>query len=100
MDELEKRLRGRGTESEEAIQKRLANAQGEFDYGLVEGNFDAVLTNNDLDKTKEEMIATFKEWYPDLLGKEAPRPVVICGPSGVGEFRRDFVVSFLLRASS
>ena len=100
MEELEKRLRGRGTESEEAIQKRLANAQGELDYGLVEGNFDAVLTNNDLDKTKEEMIATFKEWYPDLLGKEAPRPVVICGPSGVGEFRRDFVVSFLLRASS
>jgi hypothetical protein len=33
MEELEKRLRGRGTESEEKIQKRLANAAGELAYG-------------------------------------------------------------------
>jgi len=43
MEELEKRLRGRGTESEEAIVKRLANAQTEMDYGAGEGNFDCVL---------------------------------------------------------
>ena len=74
MEELEKRLRGRGTESEEAIQKRLANAQGEMDYGMVEGNFDAVLTNNDLEKTKEEMIATFKEWYGILDAEKMAEP--------------------------
>eukprot|EP00985_Skeletonema_marinoi_P004143 scaffold1811_cov137-Skeletonema_marinoi.AAC.14 len=43
MEELEKRLRGRGTESEEAIVKRLGNAQTEMDYGAGEGNFDCVL---------------------------------------------------------
>ncbi len=43
MEELERRLRGRGTEKEEAIVRRLANAKGEMDYGAVEGNFDCVL---------------------------------------------------------
>lgn len=42
MEELEKRLRGRGTESEEAIVRRLGNAQTEMDYGTEE-NFDCVL---------------------------------------------------------
>mmetsp|Transcript_14219 Transcript_14219/g.34371 ORF Transcript_14219/g.34371 Transcript_14219/m.34371 type:complete len:202 (-) Transcript_14219:28-633(-) len=70
MEELEKRLRGRGTESEEAMQRRLANAKGELDYGMKEGNFDAVLVNNDLDETFERMVRKFKEWYPELLGKE------------------------------
>ena len=69
MEALEKRLRGRGTEKEEAIVKRLANAQGELDYG-TEDNFDVVLVNNNLDKTFEEMVAKFKSWYPDLLGEE------------------------------
>lgn len=32
-EDLEKRLRGRGTETEEQIQTRLANAQKELDYG-------------------------------------------------------------------
>jgi len=43
MEELERRLRVRGTEKEEAIVRRLANAKGEMDYGTVEGNFDCVL---------------------------------------------------------
>jgi len=68
MEELEKRLRGRGTESEEAMQRRLANAQGEMDYGMGEGNFDAVLVNNDLDETLKEMVGKFEGWFPELLG--------------------------------
>ena len=34
---LEKRLRGRGTEKEEAIQKRLGNAKGEIEAALEPG---------------------------------------------------------------
>jgi guanylate kinase len=34
---LESRLRGRGTEKEEAIQKRLGNAKGEIDASTEEG---------------------------------------------------------------
>ncbi len=41
-EELERRIRGRGTDSEEAIQRRLARAREELQ---AEGEFDAVLTN-------------------------------------------------------
>ena len=68
MEALESRLRGRGTESEEAIQRRLSNARGELDYGMQEGNFDAVLVNTDLDETLAKMVGKFKQWYPELLG--------------------------------
>lgn len=67
IEELEKRLRGRGTESEEDMKKRLANAQGELDYGLVEGNFDRVFTNDDLEKTFDELLIAFKGWYKHLV---------------------------------
>jgi len=66
MEELEKRLRGRGTESEEAVLKRLGNAKEELDYGLGEGNFDRVFTNDDLQQTFDSMVEQFKEWYPQL----------------------------------
>ncbi|KAL7512762.1 hypothetical protein ACHAXN_009858 [Cyclotella atomus] len=66
MEELEKRLRGRGTEKEEAILKRLGNAKEELDYGMGEGNFDRVFTNDDLEKTFDAMVDQFKKWYPQL----------------------------------
>ena len=52
MEELEKRLRGRGTETEEAVLKRIKNAKGELEYG-TDKNFDRVFTNDDLDKKFE-----------------------------------------------
>ena len=66
MEELEKRLRGRKTDSEEAMQRRLANAKGELEYGTQEGNFDAVLVNNDLDEALKEMVGKFEGWFPSL----------------------------------
>jgi len=69
MAELEKRLRGRGTESEEAMLKRLANAQGELDYG-TEDNFDCVLVNEDLEGTFESMVGVMRGWFPALLDVE------------------------------
>ncbi|KAJ4789896.1 Guanylate kinase [Rhynchospora pubera] len=47
-EELEKRLRDRGTETEEQIQKRLRNARKEIEEGK-EGLFDHVLVNDDLE---------------------------------------------------
>ena len=55
MEELEKRLRGRGTEKEESIQKRLANAAGEMAKTEVDGFFHAVIINDDLEKAYGEL---------------------------------------------
>ncbi|KAL3826939.1 hypothetical protein ACHAXA_006019 [Cyclostephanos tholiformis] len=87
-EELESRLRGRGTESEDAIQRRLANARGELEYGLESGNFDAVLVNNDLGKTLEKMVEIFRGWFPELLPddtdkKGASQTAVPSGPQHV-----------------
>ncbi|KAK9664342.1 hypothetical protein RND81_14G034800 [Saponaria officinalis] len=48
-EDLEKRLRSRGTETEEHIQKRLRNAKGELEQGKSPGLFDHILVNDDLE---------------------------------------------------
>ena len=67
MDILESRLRSRGTEKEEDIVKRLGNAAAELEYGNTEGNMDKVFVNDDLDTTFAAAVASFKEWYPQLV---------------------------------
>lgn len=52
---LEQRLRGRGTDSEEAIQKRLAQAKNEIEYCKTEGKNDKVIINDDLDRAYKEL---------------------------------------------
>lgn len=49
--ELEKRLRGRATETEEKIQMRLAKADRELSYAE---KFDAIITNDNLEIAKQE----------------------------------------------
>ncbi|CAA2994850.1 guanylate kinase 2-like [Olea europaea subsp. europaea] len=48
-EDLEKRLRARGTETEEQIQKRLKNARVELEQGNSPGLFDHILVNDDLE---------------------------------------------------
>lgn len=50
-DELEKRLRGRATETEEKIAMRLAKADKEL---ATAPQFDAIITNDDLELAKQE----------------------------------------------
>jgi guanylate kinase len=54
MPELERRLRGRGTEDEAAVSKRLANARGEMAESEA-GYWNCRLVNNDLGETFEEL---------------------------------------------
>jgi len=54
--ELERRLKGRGTDSEEAIVKRLANAQGEIAQAEF---FDYWIVNDDLERAYQEFRAVF-----------------------------------------
>ena len=51
-EELERRIRGRGTESEDAIQKRLDRARAELD---AQQEFDAVVVNDDLETALAEL---------------------------------------------
>jgi guanylate kinase len=65
MDELQKRLTGRGTETPDKIQVRLENAKGEMAYGTAE-NFDAVVINNDLNETFKTVVGILAGWFPEL----------------------------------
>lgn len=61
MEALEQRLRGRGTESEEAIVTRLGNAKEELDAKEDKELFDAVLVNDELDRAYAELKALIHE---------------------------------------
>ena len=63
---LEQRLRDRKTETEDAIQRRTANAQREVDFGTAHGNFDEVLINNNLEHASLRLRQILEEWYPHL----------------------------------
>ena len=56
--ELEERLRGRGTESEQAIQNRLARAAEEMSYAT---DYDEVVVNDDVDRCADEIYRLIQE---------------------------------------
>ncbi|KAK4987610.1 guanylate kinase [Elasticomyces elasticus] len=51
---LEKRLRGRATDKEEAIKERLAQAEKEIEYSKQAGVHDRIIVNDDLEKAWAE----------------------------------------------
>ncbi|KAK1315213.1 hypothetical protein QJS10_CPA06g01814 [Acorus calamus] len=54
-EDLEKRLRARGTETEEQVQKRLRNATAELEQGKSSGLFDHILVNDDLETSYQNL---------------------------------------------
>jgi len=66
MADLESRLRGRGTETEEKIQVRMQNATKEMEFGSGEGNFDVVVVNDDLERCFSEIVSILAAWFPSL----------------------------------
>ena len=54
---LEKRLRGRATDSEDAITQRLAQAKNELEFAKTPGVFDKVVVNDDLERAYTEVKA-------------------------------------------
>jgi guanylate kinase len=53
-EELERRLRARGTETEESILRRLANAKGEMEHA---GEYGHIIVNDDLARAVQEFIS-------------------------------------------
>lgn len=58
---LEERLRGRETDSEEAIQQRLKQAEAEMSFAQEEGIHDKVVVNDELDRAYKEV----EDWIVD-----------------------------------
>ncbi|MBP3348480.1 MAG: guanylate kinase, partial [Clostridia bacterium] len=54
---LEKRLRGRGTETEDKILKRLKNAEGELEYIK---KYDYVIINKGLEEAYDDLCTAIK----------------------------------------
>lgn len=61
---LESRLQNRGSESENQVRLRVSNAKDEVEYGLIEGNFDAVVVNDNLDFAYQAVLRHLREWFP------------------------------------
>lgn len=62
---LEQRLRSRGTETEEAVQKRLAAATAEMAYGDTPGNYDFIIVNDDLDVAYNQLKSIIEQVMRD-----------------------------------
>ncbi|XP_034656446.1 guanylate kinase [Drosophila subobscura] len=54
INELERRLRLRGSETEETLRKRLSAAEVEISYGLTPGNFHKIINNVDIEVAYRE----------------------------------------------
>ncbi|EEP80867.1 guanylate kinase [Uncinocarpus reesii 1704] len=61
MEELERRLRGRGTETEDSLHKRLTQAKNEVEFAKQPGSHDKTVVNDDL----ETAYQTVKDWVVD-----------------------------------
>ncbi|KAF9592758.1 hypothetical protein IFM89_017328 [Coptis chinensis] len=114
-EELEKRLRARGTETEEQVQKRLRNAIAELEEGKSSGLFDQILVNDELEtcyqKLKEILglkqsttEIAYKSFMEDWqlradhsISKVDQKVLIHCGTTELGKASNK---SFVLDASS
>ncbi|WJX78485.1 Guanylate kinase 2, variant 3 [Trifolium repens] len=76
MEELEKRLRDRGTETEEQILKRLRNAKAEIEQGTSSNIFDFMLYNDKLEESYEKLKKLLGlDGFVAASPKSAPREI-------------------------
>lgn len=61
LEELEKRLRGRGTETEESLNKRITQAKNELEFSKQPGAHDKIVINDELEKAYVEL----RDWIVD-----------------------------------
>ncbi|MBQ4162549.1 MAG: guanylate kinase [Parabacteroides sp.] len=59
VEELRKRLEGRGTDAPEVIDSRIAKAEFELSFA---SKFDVVIINDDLDKAKSDTLTTIQNF--------------------------------------
>ena len=69
--ELERRLRARGKDSDEAIRRRLAAAEAEMSHA---GEFDYVIINNDFEEARRDLAAVVRASRLTLPRQSARHP--------------------------
>lgn len=62
LEEMERRLRARKTDSEEKIKERVAKAEKEMGFAP---EFDVILVNDDLERAKDEAVELVKRFTQD-----------------------------------
>jgi len=67
LEELENRLRGRGTESDESLKKRMDTAQSALRFSKQTGVYDLVLVNDDLERAYQELKTYLQSNYSCLV---------------------------------
>ncbi|MBL8458614.1 MAG: guanylate kinase [Zoogloea sp.] len=71
VEELERRLRGRGTDTEEVIARRVLGARGEMRHVA---EFDYVIINEDLPTALEDLVAVVRASRLRYANQEARKP--------------------------
>ena len=71
LEELERRLRGRGTDSEDVIARRVLGARGEMRHVA---EFDYVIINEDLPAALEDLVAVVRASRLRYANQEARKP--------------------------
>ncbi len=61
MQELQERLRSRGTDDDHIIQTRLRNAEVEMDFAKAHGRYEYTIVNSDLDAAKSRIVSIVEE---------------------------------------
>lgn len=61
LEELERRLRSRGTETEDSLNKRLIQAKNELEFAEKPGSHDKIVVNDDLETAYTEL----RDWIID-----------------------------------
>ncbi len=74
LPELERRLRGRGQDSEEAIQRRLRGARGEISHL---GEFDYVIINKEFEEARRDLAAIVRAVRLKLPRQSARHPEIL-----------------------
>lgn len=55
--QLEKRLRERGSETEESLARRLSRVDADLEYAAQEGNYDLHLVNDDFERAYDQLVS-------------------------------------------
>lgn len=94
MEELEKRLRDRGTETEEQILKRLRNAQAEIEQGKSSNIFDFILYNDNLEECYDRLKKLLGlDGFVATAPKLAPREINLPTDHSVSKIDDKIIIS-------